>query len=304
MEVILKATSDPPEVANGKFEPQRVRSEPCETLICVIDGRDRIVGNGCDFTVDLKNEVTRTRKCTVSKIVLPKLPTINPKNNAVTIVHQNGTASTTLSYGFYNITSFVNELSSKLGALFTSLSDGCIVAYDPKTRVVSIESVGGDQWFFDSACSFIQYGGNVHGFDGYPATSDPLLVGSITQYSSTCGLIYSKYITIKSTILQNYLRSPSRNSRGDLNIVASCSICQDYTASDFDSSSVYTGCILVEKSMDDSPIFTIAGRNFASIRQVDIQLIDEFGFSCYDVINISPGGAPSFSCCVWLTFIL
>jgi hypothetical protein len=117
-------------------------------------------------------------------------------------------------------------------------------------------------------------------------------------------MVYSKYITIQSTRLQNYVGAPSRNSRGDINIIASCSICQDYTSADFDSSSTYTGCILVEKSTDDSPTFTIAGPKFASLRQCDIRLVDEFGFSCYDVINISPSGEVSFNACLWLTFVL
>lgn len=304
MEVVLKATIESEEIAAGKYPPQRIRSEITESLIVVIDAADRLVGNGCNFTVDLKSEVTRVRLCRVARLILPKLPTINAKNDTFVIKHEDGTVSGTLDKGFYNINTLLNEITTKFNIALASVGDSVTTAYDSRTRVISITSVNGKDWFFTDSCSFIRYGLNVHGFQGKDAALDPTIDGAITHFSDTCGLIYSRYITLKSRNLQAYVRNSSINSKGQTDILATACITDNYSAADFDPSSVYTGSFIVDRVIDDSPVFLIAGPRFSALRQIDIKLEDEFGFPIEEIINISPSGVNSFNALVYLIFSL
>lgn len=291
------------DIVEGLAEACRVTSQDPESCIAIADGKDRVAGtNGCSFTVDFRGEITRGRICRVSKVIMPKLPTINPKNNSITIRHSldGGTPITfTLPNGWKNQVSLVNDLKLAFDTACAGLPDTFAVNYDSATHVISITSNGGNTWFFSNTCTFILYGIDVAGFSGLAVASDPAVVGAVTQYSSSASFIYSRYVNVYSNALSRYVRTQSRTSTGDLSLIAGISVVEDLQASDFDTSGLFTGSSVTEVTSTDAPRNSF-NLKYGVLRYVDFELRDQFGFPVYDVINISPSGVNNFNCVFWL----
>lgn len=301
LQQVLLSPNEHPSVVDGMAQPCRVTAQVPENCIAVLDASHRDHGNnGLDFVVDLKGEISRARNSKVTKILAPVIPNINPKNNTVSFRHDldGGTATTfTLDYGYYNQVSFVNELKSKMDAASVGLPDTWTIVYNSVTHVISITSAGGNNWYFVDTSSFILRGGNVHGFVGYPAAT-ALTVD--VQYSSSVSFVYTRYITIHSQALSRYVRTQSRNSTGDLSLIAAISVVEDMNAAQFDTSGVFAGNTITEITTDDAPKNAFSLKH-GVLRFIDIQIKDEFGDPLYDSINISPSGVNSFNAVVWLS---
>jgi len=243
----------------------------------------------------------------VSKCVVPKLPNINPKNNTFIIKHENGTTGTIrLTPGFYNQTSITNELKAKIDAALelAEIPDTTAVSFNTSTKIVSIASNGGYKWFFVDSSDFITRGGSMLGFRGLPL-STPVLSGSVSNYSSSVGFIYSRYVVIRSTRLNEDIRSVSRTSSNVSNIVAAVSLVNDYNASDFDTTGSFVGSLISEKLTDDAPTLNILNRN-KNLDYVDFDITDEYGFSLAEILlfDESPTQVSTFNCVVWLIITL
>jgi hypothetical protein len=310
MENVRTVKLDPQEhqdVVEGLAEPCRVLTQDVSTCLILCDANDRVYGsNGCDFTVDLKGEIDRGRVSRVSKIIIPKLPTINPNNNRIIIRHalDGGTPiSFTLPYGWMNQVSLVNELKLAFDTACVGLPDTFAVSYNALTHVISITSNGGHLWFFSDSCSFIVRGIDVAGFRGLSATLDPAVVGSVTRYSSSASFVYSRYVTLHSNALNRYVRTPSRTSSGDLSIIAAISVVDDMNSSDFDTSGLFTGSSVTELTLEDAPRNSF-NLKYGVLRYIDFSVRDQFGLPIYESINISPSLNNTFNCVVWLSIDL
>lgn len=297
------STREHPLVLEGLQTPARVTSISPYTCIAVCDGTHRISGNnGLNFTCDMRGEMTHARSAKVSKVLIPKVPNLNSKNNSVTYYHElNGTTpiTFTLDYGYYNQTSFVNEIKAKMDASATGLPDTFIINYEPKTHTISIQSSGGYKWYFSSSCSFIVRGINMAGFVGLTAGLDPAVFGSVTTYSSSVSFVYTRYVTIESRALSSYVKSQSRDSNGQLNIIGAISTTEDYDPADYDTSGVFGGNIVVSQTLSDTPKLPFSLK-YGALRYIDFLFRDEFGDPLYEAINISPSGVTSFGAVVWL----
>jgi hypothetical protein len=294
-------------VAEGLAQPCRVLAQQTETAIAICDAKDRVAGtNGCDFRVDFRGEITRARTCRISKAIIPKIPTINPNNNSITIRHalDAGTPITfTLPNGWKNQVSLINDLKNEFDTACAGLPDTFAVSYTASTHVITITSNGGHNWFFVDSSPFIVRGIDVAGFQGYPVTDTPAASGAVSQYSSSASFIYSRYVTIHSQALSRYVRTQSRNSTGDLSIVAGISVVEDLTAADFDTSGLFTGSSVTEVTLQDAPRQAFNLKH-GVLRYVDLQLYDQFGLPLYTSINIGPSGTNTFNSVVWLTLDL
>jgi hypothetical protein len=301
------STQEDEAVVRGQAFPCRVLAQNPETCIVLADGYHRISGaNGCSFTCDFRGEITNGRLIRVSKVIIPKLPTINPNNYQITIRHELdlGTPiSFTLPYGWKNQVSLINDLKLAFDTACSGLPDTFAVSYNASTHVISITSNGGHRWFFDANCSFILRGIDVAGFAGKNVSLAPGVEGALSHYSSSASFVYSRYVTVHSNTLQRYIRTQSRTSTGDLTIIACISIIDDLTPADFDTSGLFNGASLSEITLEDAPKNSFT-RAYANVRYMDFEFKDQYGLPIYDAINISPSGRNSFSCVVWLTIDL
>lgn len=295
------------DVIEGLARPCYVTALEPETCIAIADAKDRVAGtNGCNFTVDFRGEISRGRVARISKVIMPKIPTINPNNNSITIRHalDGGTPITfTLPNGWYNQVSLVNELKLAFDTACVGLPDTFSVSYSALTHVITITSNGGNLWFFSSGSPFIIRGIDVAGFQGLPVTSNPAVVGAISQYSSSASFIYTRYVTLHSQALSKYIRTQSRNSTGDLSIIAGISVVEDISPEDFDTSGLFTGSSVTELTLQDAPrnAFNL---KYGVLRYCDFELYDQFGLPVYDSINISPSGVNTFNCVIWINIDL
>lgn len=304
---VLLSPHEHRDVVEGLLYPCYVTALGPQQCIAIADAKDRVAGsNGTNFTVDFRGEITRGRICRVSKVIMPKLPTINPNNNSITIRHalDGGTPITfSLPNGFYNQVSLVNELKLAFDAACVALPDTFAVSYNAATHVINISSNGGNRWFFVDSSPFIIRGIDVAGFQGLPVASNPAVSGAVTQYSSSASFIYSRYVTLHSNALSRYVRTQSRNSSGDLTIIAGISVVEDLTPQDFDTSGLFTGSSVTELTLQDAPrnAFNL---KFGVLRHCDFFIRDQFGLDIYDAINISPSGVNTFNCVIWLSIDL
>ncbi len=311
MDITFAARPELSDIVNGKYAPQRLTSEETSSCIFVCDGKDRVQGglnNGSNFVVSTKSgEISRARKVRLANCIVPKLPNINIMNDSFVIVSEAGITSTiTLPPGYYNQVSLVNELKYVIDLAWSSFGapDTCVVNFNTLTKTISIQSVNGNKWFFTDTSPFILRGINVAGFAGYPDSSDPAVVGSVTQYSCSVGLIYSRYIYVSSKVLTQNVKTCNRISNGRTDIVGIVPIADNYSASDFDSSNMFTGNLISDVTISHSPLLD-CNLNQRNIELVDFQFTDEFGFNVTDVLQLSDNFPEStFSCLAVLIFIV
>lgn len=265
---------------NGKYVPQRVYSDVNQKSLLFVDSRDRSSGNDFNFVIDLKSETSNCRCVELSSCALPLLPQINDKNNSITVVHADGTASTTLENGYYTVQSLVNELSSKLTALWVSLdaTNTVVVNYNADARTITITDGNGETWYFDSSSSFIQYGLNVVEFESGASTV------AVVQTSVSLQMVYSRYLTVYSRRLTENSRITSKSSRPvSSNIVAMIDLLSGYDAQQYINGSTFPSTSKVFTPKNTAIINTL--NRLKAIRVVDIEVEDEFGNNVYDIYN-------------------
>lgn len=317
-------------IARGLTKPVRVRAQPCDQVLYLVDGKDRITGNSFNFQVDCGKPLAAL-SCSLTRVCVPKLPNINAINNSFTMYTQitNVTGGVTglqgvygfkvtLPIGFYNQTTIQTNLydsiNSVLGALEASITAGLTggnpalvpdtfnINYNTFNKTVSISSYVGNKWFFDSTSPFIVYGKYLTGFLGYPGGSNMATVGQVTQYSGPIGLMYSRYIKIKSNRLMSNALETCRTTSFQTNVVAVISLIDQLTANDFSTTNVFTGSLIL-----DSVVETTCQLNVAYFKKqlgpIDFQLTDEYDFPLDYSLNFgAPYDPPQFDVLIWMNF--
>ena len=290
------------DLVDGSVRPTRVRTTPCDSILFMCDSNQRISGSPFNFTVTSYRPVYG-QSAYISRIAIPKIPNINANNNVLTFVSTVGTFSGTIPIGYYNQVSLVNALKLCMDTAAGGL-DTYTVTYNTNNKTISVTSVGGNNFFFSSSCSFIQYGINVCNFSSNPLTSNPAIVGALVQNSAILGLIYTRYITIRSARLCANPVDVPRSSSGRVNVVAMVSVAQHFNPQDFDPSGVFTGSILTDETFKDSAVLKIANQK-KDLSSIDFLFEDEFGFVLDTSLDLGVGyQVNQLGCLLWLTITL
>lgn len=308
------ASPENKEIFKGLVKPVRVRAQPCDSNLYLVDSKDRISGDSFNFTVDCGVPLRALDIC-VSRVCVPKLPNVNAVNNTFSIWTQDiaGTGGTgpnlitgTLPVGFYNQTSLQSNLKTALdaAAVNNGVTDTYTVSYNTFNKTISVTSNSGNRWYWDSDSPFIKYGQYLTGFIGYPAGSNILTVGKITDYSGIIGLIYSRYIKIKSNRLIGNAKEKSRTSSKQTNIIAVISLVDQMTENDFSVSNVFNGSLIL-----DSVIETTCHLNVAyymkELGAIDFELTDEYDLPLNMSMNYgSPYDNTRFDVLICLNYIV
>jgi hypothetical protein len=277
--VKLVADGEEVDLVNGKYQPQRIIANPPNYVNILVNSRSAESGDDFKFYVDLRTESMNLRDIQLCKIIFPLLPQINSHNNVLSGTHDDGNFSITLTHGYYTVQSFVNMLQAKFTAAWIALNPLNVVTvnYNSDGRNIVITDGNGDFFYFDPNCSFIKYGYNVVGFNaGVAYDSD-------TQTSINLTMVYSRYITVRSNRLIENQRSYSLVSNlGSGNIIAIIDITEGYGADQYINGSTFPATAKVFNTTDIAPVINICNRD-RSIRVIDIEILDEFGF-CIDTI--------------------
>lgn len=308
-----EATSSPENQAifKGLVKPVRVRTQPCDSNIYIVDSKDRTSGDSFDFTVDAGVPLTAL-DITITQVCIPKIPNVNLVNNAFSIWTQNiGAGNTgphlitgTLPPGFYNQTTLQTQLKIALDAAATagSITDTYTVNYSSLNKTLSVTSNSGNLWFWDSSSTFIRYGKYLTGFIGYPSSSNILSVGKITDYTGIIGLMYSRYVKIKSNRLIANAKERSRASFQQTNIIATIPLINQMTENDFSVSNVFNGASILDQAVHSCHL-NIAYFN-KDLGPVDFQIVDEYDFPLGNSMNYgSPYDNNAFDVLIWMTYI-
>lgn len=288
------------QVKLGKLRPSRVRALANDTITVIIDSKERLSGTDYNFTVSVQKPILAPLNVQLTQASIPKIPNINPMDNQITVVSTVGTYSFTIPPGYYNQNSLVNALTVGLDTAFDG-ADSFVVSFNTLNRTISIQSNGGHPWFFSNLSSFIIYGSNVANFSSLSPDSDPATLGAVTQYSGPAGLIYSRYVAIRSNKLTAYAYEVPRSSLGIVNAIAVVSMVNLYDNSDFSVTNVYQGNIVLDVTIPTASILNTAQSGNA-LTNMDFQLVDEYGIELTRSLTLgSPYNAPELGAILWLT---
>lgn len=282
----------------GNLRPSIVRTMPNDAIVAIVDSKQRTGGTDYDFIVSFQKPIQYPLSVQIMRASIPKIPNINPLNNVVTFVHIFGTFTFTIPPGYYNQNSLVTALTYGFDTVLNG-ADSFVINFNTLNKTISISSLS-EQWFFSNQCSFIQYGQNVANFPAFNPSSDPSAVGASTQYSGPCGLLYTRYVAIRSNTLIKYAIDVPRSSFGIINNVAVISMVNAYDEADFSVNNVYQGNIILDSTPDISCVLNTAQSGNA-MTTVDFSLVDEFGFNLYLSLNLgSPYNGPQLGCLIWV----
>ncbi len=296
----IPSNHDEIELTDGKIRPARVRNTKCDRILFLADSRQRTAGSAFKFQITGYRPIYG-QSCYISRVMLPKLPNINPNDNTLQITNANGTFTILLPTGYYNQISLVNILDAGLNAAGTG--DVFTVTYNNTNKTINVTAAA-LPFYFVAGTSFDLYGINVAHWDSFPAGSDPALVGSLSQNSSILGLVYTRYVTITSDRLCANPMDIPRLSNGKTNVVAVISVAEHFQSSDYDATGTFNGVILVDQSFNDSAVLRIAAQK-KDLTLIDYMVQDEFGYTLDLALNLGAGySTNSLGCLIWLTITL
>jgi hypothetical protein len=273
----LPALPEDTDMVSGKYMPQRIRTEDVDTVNILVRASDKTYGNGYDFQTDLITPSVHIRKIKLAKIGLPLIHQINNNNKTISVTHTDGSVTFDLVEGFYSVQGMVNMFQASFTTAWLSL-DGTnlvTVSYDIDRRQITITDDNGEFFYIWSNCNFALYGKNVVKFPTLPSGS---VVAVATISSTRLGMIYSRYIVLKSRRLTEDQKSFSLISgKGPSDIVAIIDLASAYNSSQFTVSTSFPGTDVIIETGDYAPKINFVNRNKA-LKVFDLQLEDEFGF--------------------------
>lgn len=277
-EVYLPAQSEDKNMVSGRFPPQRIRSEPTDSINLLIRSENRTYGNDFDFQSDILTSSAHIRKIQLAKAFVPLTPQINIHNKSVTVTHDDGTVTFDLIEGFYSVQALANMLQSQFLAAWKSLdaTNACTVNYNIDRRSIVISDDFGEAFYIQTGCPFDLYGRNVVKFPTLAAGSP---TATTVSESLSLGMIYSRFLVLTSNRLTEDQKSFSVVSGlGPSNIVSVIDIASAYNESQWAVSVSFPGTDVVIDTLDYAPRINLLNRNKA-LKIIDLEIADEFGFN-------------------------
>ncbi len=267
----------------GKFYPQKLQSVTPNRVNILIDSEDRepTSKSDFDFTIRFDNEIF-IRQIYLNDAILPLCPTINDKNNIMSVTVDGNTFNITLDNGFYNPVTFCNMLQSKFSTAWAANVDPAatvLCSYNNSGRYIQVEDtspggIGGPFTITFNSSPFSLYGLHVCEFKTG--------VASTIQKSISLEMIYSRYCYIKSYRLsQNQRCGTITSGHNSMDIIGIVFMADSYDESQYQST-IFPGTSRAFK-LDKSPVINTTA--LTSFREVDIRVEDEFGFNLFSLLS-------------------
>lgn len=275
-EVYLPATSEDKNMVSGRFPPQRIRTEPADSINLLIRSEDRTFGNDFNFQSDILTSSAHIRKIQLSRAIVPLAPQINVHNKSVTVTHDTGTVTFDLIEGFYSVQALANMMQQQFLAAWQSLNalNSCTVNYDIDRRSIIISDDNLQNWYIHTGCPFDSFARNVVKFPTLPAGSATV---TDTSESLSLGMIYSRFYVLTSSRLTEDQKSFSVVSGlGPSNIVSIIDIASKYNEEQFAVSVSFPGTTVIADTQQYAPRINLLNRNKA-LKIIDLEIADEFG---------------------------
>lgn len=274
-------------IEEGSEDPPLFQMERASANAFVIDSKDRISGNMSEFVCDMGYQVMKGRYLTLKRVIIPKIPNVTPFNNVIRL--RSGatvTGDITIPVGLYNTNSLANELTNQINAGFAlaGILDTVTVSFDPTTRTFSLLSVGVIPLSIDETSSFIQFGGSLAPFESASMSVAPT---KTTLYSSTAGMVYTRYITVSSDALTKFSfgNSIMSSAKQPPSLVGVVDLIDLYTPADFDITAVFNG-VYRSITLGNPPRLRVLNPSRSIPNQIDISVRDMFGNSLNEVIQL------------------
>ena len=287
--VVLASNRKDEGIEKGLALPYLIQTEGGSSVAVLIDSKDRISGTPSNFRASFRTRIPRVRYLQLEKVVIPKIPNVNPNNNTMQIKHVLGTtASFDIPPGIYNTTTLSNEMTNAINDAFVAagIADTVTVVYDPMTRTFSIASVNVLAFFIVNTCTFITRGKWLTPFESEPLANVP---SKTTVYSGLSSMLYSRYLTIASNTINQYAFGTSATTTPiqPVNLIAIINLCEIYTDADFDVSVPFTAVFRTLPA--DGCRVSIMNSQRSMFDEVDILIQDEYGIVLENALDL---GAP------------
>jgi hypothetical protein len=211
----------------------------------------------------------------------------------VKIEHDDGNISVDLDTGLYSPNGFINEFVSKVNAALLALPSGDTISgiYNASQRKFVFTSSAGNDWMFDHACNLLTRGDYFVPFKAY-ASGTLGTNGSTSWTSGIAAMLYTRYITVNSRAMSQYVTSNSATTdpTQPSNIICLVDISEIYNPEDFVVSQQFSTNI---RSIETphAPVINVANTKKNVSRLIDISVYDEWNISlnqAYDNNDNSP----------------
>jgi hypothetical protein len=280
----------------GRTKAPVFTCENPQSVNLLVDSRSRLNlelnKNPFDFRVTINSNLYRSRFVKVRKVIVPKIPNINPNNNEFCVTAASSIPpflalvyKVTIPTGYYTTSTFANVLAALLSAVVAEGTIAFIVTFNPINKTFNISTSNAslnNLFFISSNCSFIRRGANMVPFQAYDE-NDSLnynlsTVGAFSFNSSMACMLYSRYLFLASEAFNTFSYAVSRTSDEKItdDIIAVADISSTYFAEDWDVGRPFAGlCRQVETP--ESPYISLRNpqRNLNAL--ADFYVLDEFG---------------------------
>lgn len=289
MEVQVLTNQQSDRIKKGEELPFLTQVETGSSVSILVDSKDRISGTPSNFRASFRSRIPRVRYIQLEKVIIPKIPNVNPNNYSLQIKHALGTTAVfNLPSGIYSTTALSNQLTNSINAAFVTagIADTVTTVYNQNTRTFTISSVGLQNMFIVNSCSFITRGQWLVPFASQPITDVP---SSPTIQSGIASMLYSRYLTVASQAANLYSFASSITTRASQpnQLVGIVNICEIYTDADFDISIPYTS---VYKTLPVNGCkISVLNTQRSLFEEIDLSIADEYGTQLDTAFDLGAG---------------
>jgi hypothetical protein len=301
----MKLISNAPDedFQTGRTKAPVIQIETPQSISILCDSKDRLQKeinlNPFSFSISLNSNLYRSRFSKVTKCCIPKPPNITINNNRLCFFEGADVLNEIIiPPGFYNTTSIGNIIQSLCTAqsALTGGNNTFTCVFNPQTRTFNLSSTA--IFYISTNCNFIQRGANFipfHAFDDTLPAVNVANVGQLNFNSAESSLLYTKYMYLCSSSLNNYSFAVSKSSDTTLNedIIAIVDITSMYAGDDWDVGRPFAGGFM-SVFTTDAPNISLRNPQRALSPEMDVYCLDEYAIDFDECFDLSYPGGPVY----------
>ena len=274
----------------GRSKPPVYTVEKPQSVNILIDSKHRLetgaAQNLFDFSVTLSSNLYRARFVQVKKVIIPKIPNINPNNNRFIIYYADPDTdvSTPLNFeipgDFYNPSTFCNEVNTQLNLV---APPNVIFACEYLPQRHRFKLICTTNFYISNESTFITFGGNFIPFPSLPPTAEPIIEGSTEIVSGIACMLYTRYIYLCSEALNTFAYAVAKVSDPKINedVLAIVDVTENYLDTQVVGAPYTANCR--SYATGGAPIISLRNPQRNLSPEMDCYVLDEF---CKD-LNIA-----------------
>jgi hypothetical protein len=284
----------------GRTKAPVFTDEDPQSVNVLLDSKNRtdinLQTNPFDFRSNINSNLFRSRFMRVRKVIFPKPCNITINNNVFELQYGPDTAvSVTIPVGFYNTVNFANALTNLLNIATPGIF--WTLPFDATTRTFKLSNLPATPFYISSAatCLFNRWGKNFAQFQAFdPVTSTVAGQGALFWNSGVAGMLFTRYVLIASIALNTFSVADTRTNDVAINedLIAIVDMTNLYSEADWAVGTPFAGGYHTVET-PEAPHISLRNPQRNLTPEIDLYVLDEFGFNLNDCFNLGPDYPPN-----------